>query len=118
MQFEVLVPVTLFICIAYTIKAIVDGRVHRQMVSSNGSEELVRSILQADELRRRQGSLRWGITLIAVALGFALIEAMGWRDVTPGVIAVLAGATGLGNLAFHFVSTKQASSAVPTRSNA
>ena len=81
MNFELLIPISLFIAIAYTIKAVVDARV-------------------------RHGSLRWGITLVAVALGFGLVEAFGWTEITPGVIAVLVGATGLGNLAFYSLSRK------------
>lgn len=42
--------------------------------------------------------------LLSVALGFGLIQWYGWRQVTPGLIAVLAGATGLGNLAFFAIS--------------
>ena len=30
-----------------------------------------------------------------------MIEAGGWQQITPGVIAVLAIATGLGNLAYY-----------------
>jgi len=50
--------------------------------------------------------LRWGIVLVALALGFGLIQWFGWQDVTPGLVAVLAGATGLGNLAFFAISRK------------
>ena len=35
---------------------------------------------------------------VCLAVGFALIECFGWDDVTPGAIAVLLGATGIGNL--------------------
>ncbi|MBP1473725.1 hypothetical protein J7I44_05400 [Frateuria sp. MAH-13] len=108
MNFDVLIPITLFVCIAYAIKAIVDARVRRQMVTVGGSEELVRSVLQGDELRRRHASLHWGIVLLALAIGFGLIQAFGWQDLTPGVVAVLAGATGLGNLVFYAVARKLA----------
>ena len=108
MNFEVLIPISLFIAIAYTIKAVMDARVRRQMIDSNGSQDLVRAMLQGEELRQRQGSLRWGITFTALALGFALVEAGGWNEVTPGVIAVLLGAIGLGNLAFYGLSRRLA----------
>jgi hypothetical protein len=105
-NFEILIPITLFVCIAYAIKAIVDARVRRQMVTVGGSEELVRSVLQGDELRRRHSSLHWGIVLVALAIGFGLIQAFGWQDLTPGLVAVLAGATGLGNLAFYAIARR------------
>ncbi|MGN2254693.1 hypothetical protein ACFWZ4_15040 [Frateuria sp. GZRe12] len=108
MNFEILIPITLFICIVYAIKVIVDARVRRQMVTVGGSEELVRSVLQGDELRRRHSSLHWGIVLVALAIGFGLIQAFGWQDLTPGMVAVLAGATGLGNLVFYAIARKLA----------
>jgi hypothetical protein len=108
MNFETLIPITLFICIAYAIKVVVDARVRRQMVASGGSEELVNSVLRDEELRRRHSSLRWGIVLLALGAGFGLIQWFGWQEVTPGLIAVLALATGLGNLAFFAISRKLA----------
>ena len=41
-----------------------------------------------------------------LALGFGIVEAAGWQDVTPGVIAVLVGAVGLGNLASFAAARK------------
>ena len=106
MQFELLIPITFFIAVAYVIKVIVDARTRRALIGANGSEELVRSIMAGEDLRQKHSSLRWGVTLIAIAVGFGLIEAGGWQEVTPGVIAVLAGATGLGNLAYYFLSRR------------
>jgi len=108
MNFEVLIPVTFFICIVYAIKVVVDARVRRQMVAVGGSEELVRSVLQSEELRRRHSSLHWGVVLVALAIGFGLIQAFGWQDLNPGMVAVLAGATGLGNLVFYAIARKLA----------
>ena len=106
MNFELLIPITLFLCIAYAIKVVVDARVRKQMINSNVAEDLVRTMLQGEEARQRHGSLRWGITLTTLAIGFGLVEAGGWTDLTPGVIAVLLGALGLGNLAFYALSRR------------
>ncbi|MBN8894949.1 MAG: hypothetical protein J0I71_08965 [Rhodanobacter sp.] len=108
MNFEALIPISLFVCIAYAIKVVVDARVRQRMVAAGGSADLVDSVLRDEELRRRHSSLRWGIVLVALALGFGLIQWFGWQDVTPGMVAVLAGATGLGNLAFFAISRKLA----------
>lgn len=102
----ILVPITLFVCIAYAIKVVVDAHVRRKMVESGGSQELLRSILEGEEVRRRHGSLRWGVVLVALAVGFAVIEALGWTEPTPGIFAVLLGATGLGNLAYYFAARR------------
>lgn len=106
MDFGIFIPIALFGCIAYSIKAVVDARVRKQLVASNGAPDLVRSILAGDESNRRLASLRWGITMVALALGFGIVEAMGWRDVTAGVIAVLVGAIGIGNLASFAAARK------------
>ncbi len=106
MNFEILIPIVLFFCITYAIKIVVDSRVRSRMIGAGGSEELVTSILRDEELRRRHSSLRWGIVLLSVAVGFGLIQWFGWQDVTPGMVAVLAGATGLGNLAFYAVARR------------
>lgn len=104
------VPIVLFLCVTYgfvyAVKAIVDARMRSLLARSGTSEELIRTILQGEEQQRRHGSLRWGLILVSVAVGFGLIAAFGWNDITPGVIAVLAGTTGLGNLAFFAVSAR------------
>jgi hypothetical protein len=41
-----------------------------------------------------------------MALGFSLIEAFGWDQVTPGVIAILLAVTGVGNLVSYAVSRR------------
>ena len=106
MNFGILIPITLFVCIAYAIKVCVDAMVRKRMVDAGGSEELVTSLLRDEQQRRRHSSLRWGIVLLSVALGFGLIQWFGWQEVTPGLVAVLAGATGLGNLIFFAISRK------------
>ena len=75
-------------------------------MNAGGSAELVNSVLRDEEQRRRHSSLRWGIVLLSVGLGFGLIQWFGWQEVTPGLIAVLAGATGLGNLVFFAISRR------------
>jgi len=101
-----LIPIVLFICITYAIKAFVDARVRLRMVSEGVGEDMVRSLLKEEEQRRRLGSLRWGIVLVALAIGFGIIQAAGWDQINAGVIAVLAAATGLGNLAY-FIAAKR-----------
>jgi len=103
---QTIVPIALFVCITYAFKAIVDARMRYLLLNAGGSEDLIRSILLGEEQQRRHASLRWGIVLIALAVGFGLIEAFHWTEITPGAIAVLAAATGLGNLAFFAISRR------------
>lgn len=106
MYLEVLIPITLFICITYAIKAIVEARLRGKLLSSGSSEELVRTLMQNDEAQRRHAAVRWGILMLALALGFGLIEVFGWDRVTPGVIALLLTVTGIGNLVSYAVSRR------------
>ena len=106
MQLDFLIPVTLFICVFLAIKAVVDARARKQMVQSHGSEEMLRTLIEGEELRRRQASLRWGLILIALAVGFGLLEAFDWEDPSPALFAILLGATGLGNLAAYYVARR------------
>ncbi|MBU8977554.1 MULTISPECIES: DUF6249 domain-containing protein [unclassified Lysobacter] len=106
MQFEILIPITLFICIAYTIKVVVDARTRAKLIAGNGSEELIRTMVQAEAQQRRHTSLRWGILLLCLGIGFGMIESFGWREITPGVVAVLLGVTGVGNLLAYAAARK------------
>jgi hypothetical protein len=101
---ELLIPITFFVCVTYAIKSILESRTRSKLIAANSSEELIRSLLISEEQQRRQASLRWGIVLSCLAAGFALIESFGYDDVTPGAIAVLLGATGVGNLAFYAIA--------------
>ena len=101
-----LIPIALFVSIAYAIKAVVDARVRGKLIAAGSSEEIVRSLLLSEQVRRRHSSLHWGIVLVFMAAGFGLIEIFGWRDVTPGAIAVLLAATGAGELAFYLFARR------------
>jgi hypothetical protein len=104
MNFGMLIPIILFLCITYVIKAVLDARTRGKLIAANGSEELIRSLVQNEEQLRRHASVRWGVVLVSLAVGFALIEYFGWDDVTPGAVAVLLGATGIGNLITYYIS--------------
>ena len=98
-----LIPIFLFACIVYTIKLVLDAMARRRMVNAGITPELVSSMLKAEEQNRSHSSLRWGIVLVALAIGFGIIQWTGWNDLNAGMIAVLAGVTGLGNLAFYTI---------------
>lgn len=102
----ILVPITLFVCIVFAIKIVVEARFRSKLLSTGGAEELLRSMARDEDIRRRHGALRWGIVMVLLAIGFGIIEGAGWNDATPGTIAVLLGAVGLGNLAYYFISRK------------
>ena len=77
------------------------------MAAADGSAELARALVRDQERQRRMSALRWGIVLVALALGFGLVEWLGWSEVSPGFIAMLAGATGVGNLVFFAITREE-----------
>ncbi|MGO1542035.1 MAG: hypothetical protein ACTHZI_00370 [Luteimonas sp.] len=115
MSFDFLIPVSLFVAVAYAIKVTVEAYTRRRIIETRGSEELVRAILDGEALRRRQSSLQWGSVLVALAVGFGLVELLGLRDVTPGVVAILLGATGIGNLAYYLLEGRLKQSGQPVQ---
>ena len=106
MAFEFLVPIVLFVCIYLAIKAVVEAYARRKLVQSNGSEDMLRTLIEGEETRRRQGSLRWGVILVALAIGFGLLEAFDWQRASPGLFAILLAATGIGNLAAFYIARR------------
>lgn len=107
MHFEILIPITLFVCVAWSIKTVVEAYTRRRIIESRGSEELVRSLLEGEATRRRLTSLHWGCVLVALAAGFGLVELLVTADrVSPGAIALLLGATGLGNLGYYLLERR------------
>lgn len=106
MSTQFLIPITLFGCITYVIKLLIEARLRILMMRAGGSDELIRSILEGEVSQRRYASLRSGITLIALAGGFALIQILGWNDITPGAVAVIAAAVGTGNLTYFALTNR------------
>lgn len=106
MDAHIVVPLALFACVTYAFRAVLDAALRYRLLRMGSSPDLVRAILDGEERQRRIVALRWGIVLTALAIAFALIKALGWNEVSPGVIAVLAATTGLGNLAFFTVSKR------------
>lgn len=90
--------------IALAIKAIADSRARAKLIAADGSKELIRDILLAEEENRRMRSLRWGIVLTCIGGALALIELLSWEELSPGVFAVLLVATGAGNLVFFAIA--------------
>jgi hypothetical protein len=105
MNIDILLPITLIVGIVYAIKVVVEARARRQLLlAADGSVELAHALLRDQERQRRLSSLRWGIVLVSLSLGFGLIHWLEWDEVSPGLVAVLAGATGIGNLVFYFIN--------------
>jgi hypothetical protein len=105
-NFEVLIPIVLFVCVVMAIKIVVEARLRKRMVESHVSEDLVKSMLLADEQSRRLSALKWGLVLTSVGLSFGLISALHLDSNNPGAFGLLIGAAGVGMLAYHFIANR------------
>lgn len=103
---NVLVPMTLFLSITYVIKLLIDARMRILLLRAGNADGLLQSLLQNEEVQRRHASLRSGISLLALGVGFGVIQLLGWTDITPGAAGVLVGALGLGNLCYYGLSRR------------
>lgn len=113
MDSQVLIPIVLFVSTAYVIKVIVEAYLRKRMVELVGSGETLAALFEAEARHRSTASLRWGIVLTFLALAFGAIEAAGWHAITPGVIAVLLAATGIGHLVYFAIARRLASAGHP-----
>ena len=107
MDFTILVPITLFICIVAAIKFVVDSRLRRRLAETHADQELIRAMLQADEQSRRVSALKWGIVLTLLGLAFGLIDLLNLDAEAPATWGLLIGTTGLGMLGFHLVASRK-----------
>ncbi|MEO8957896.1 MAG: hypothetical protein ABI304_03060 [Rudaea sp.] len=98
---HVLVPIALFACITYLFKAVLDAVMRARMLREPGTEDLLHAILKEEQQQRRLSSLRWGLLLLALAGGFAIIHAIGWVELSTGALAILLACAGLGHLIFY-----------------
>jgi hypothetical protein len=100
------IPMVLFVCVVMAIKFVVEARLRKQMVENHASEDLVKSMLLADEQARRLSALKWGLVLTTVGVAFGLVGAMHLDSDSPGTFGLLIGAAGVGMLAYHFFANR------------
>jgi len=106
MDFALLVPIAMIVAVVMAIKIIVDSRLRRRMAETNASEDLIKSMLQADELSRRLSALKWGLVLTLLGLAFGLISALHLDSDNPGTWGLLIGAAGVGMLGYHAIANR------------
>ena len=104
---EWLVPIAFFVCIVVAIHIIMTGRVRRRIAESGASEDLVRTMLAADERNRAVSSLKWGMVLVLVGIAFGLIDLLNLRQDDPATFGIVIAAAGLGMLGFHMLAARK-----------
>jgi len=106
MDKNLIIPIALFACIAYVFKLVVEAYTRRKMFDSPASQEWIRSALEGEDASRRQSSLRWGLIMVALAIGFGLMELFRLSEPTPGMFAILLGVTGVAQLTYFFLARR------------
>ncbi len=92
-----LVLIALFFCATYALKMFIDARM-RYIFFKGNAPHTVAAMLQGEERMRRMGSLRWGVILLVLGTGFAVVDVLGFSGVTAGSLAVMLAAAGVGKL--------------------
>jgi hypothetical protein len=103
---QTLIPLALFFCVTFAFKLLLDAITRYRMMKEGISETLLAELLRHDAKQRRLSSLRWGIFLVAIGLGFAVLQALGWTRPTAGSIALLAILIGAGQLLYFRLSSR------------
>jgi hypothetical protein len=103
MDVHIVVPLALFACVTYGLKAVMDAMLRYRLLRAVVSSDVIRAVLEGEDHQRKVVALRWGILSSSLALGFGLIALLGWKEISAGVIAILAAAIGLGNLVLFAV---------------
>jgi len=107
MDFALLIPISLFVCIVMAIKIVVESRFKRRLAETNTSEDLIRAMLAADEQSRRVAALKWGIVLTLVGVAFGVIDLLNLSPDAPATWGLLITAAGVGMLGFHAISIRK-----------
>lgn len=107
MDLTLLIPISFFICVVYAIKVVVDGRMRRRLAETNGSEDLFKAMLAADEQSRRLGALKWGMVLTTVGVSFFIQQVLKLGPNDPATFGLLFVAAGAGLLGYHLLASRQ-----------
>ena len=106
MDFALFIPIAMIVAVVMAIKIIVDSRLRRRLAETNASEDLIKSMLVADEQSRRLSALKWGLVLTLLGLSFGLISALHLDSDNTGTWGLLIGAAGVGMLAYHGIANR------------
>jgi hypothetical protein len=106
MDLALFIPIAIVIGIVMAIKIIVENRLRRRLAETNASEDLIKSMLVADEQSRRLSALKWGLVMVLIGIAFGLISALHLDGDNPGTWGLLIGFAGAGMLAYHAMANR------------
>jgi hypothetical protein len=99
--FAMLIPMVGFVCLVAIIKIVTDNRVRRRLAETHATEDMVRSMFEADERSRHESSLKWGIVSVLVGVAIGLVDLFNLNPESPGTYSLVIIAAGSGLLLYY-----------------
>ncbi|HUF30175.1 MAG TPA: DUF6249 domain-containing protein [Gemmatimonadaceae bacterium] len=88
-----LVPFGFFVTVAYIfvgiVRAVSDGRTRRKLIETGASPELAAALVSAPARGEPDPTLRWGIVIGALGLGFIVLQLLPFPEDDPIMIGLL-----------------------------
>ena len=100
-NFEVFIPIVMFICVAYVIKVVSDNRIRRSAVERGQVNENIKYLYSQNWEYAVPSSLKWGIVLIFLGIAFLLIHFVPEFDSDRLIAAILFLMAGLGFITYY-----------------
>ena len=106
MDLEFLIPVSLFIVIAYIIKVISDNRVRNRLIEKGQLDKNMNDLFNNNVQQKSLHSMKWGLVLIGLGLALFIGQLFPYdikEEITIGGMFFLAG---VGFLIYYFIVKK------------
>lgn len=107
MNFEELIPITLFIVFGYIIKVISENRTRRTAIEKGLVDENLK-YLYYDKLEMHlPNSLKWGIVLVALGVGLLIVRVVPSYHSNELAFGVMFLSAGVGLIIFYLLASKK-----------
>ena len=107
MDFDFLIPISIFVVVGYVIKVLSDNRVRKSLIEKGVIDENVKYLYADKGPLQYLSSLKWGLVLIGIGLAFLFGQFFPSRiseEMTVGGMFLFAG---LGFLIYYFVAKEK-----------
>jgi hypothetical protein len=109
MDFDFLIPISVFVVIAYIVKVISDNRVRSRLIEKGALDENVKHLYWGKRSSSHQTSLKWGLVCIGVGLGLFIGQLFPHRVNDEMSIGFMFALAGVGLMIFYFIAKRSTS---------
>lgn len=99
-----LIPIVGFVCLVAIIKIVTDSRLRRRLAETHATEDMVRTMLAADERHRHESALKWGIVSVLIGISLGIADIFKLSPDQPGTYGLVIIAAGAGLLIYYTIS--------------